>query len=358
MDGVTLVTGGRGFIGSHVVDLLADAGKQVRVLDWLHPQAHAVDPGNRVDGVEYVHGDVRRSDVVDDLLGDVVAVYHAAAMVGLGMGFADVADYVGHNDLGTAVLLRGLDRARFTGRLVLASSVVVYGESPGRCPEHGVQPPRPRPQAALELGRFDHACATCGRTLEPVAVDERSPIDPRSVYAATKLHQEHLCTCFGRETGARVAMLRYHNVYGPRMPRDTPYAGVAAIFRSSLEAGRPPVVFEDGRQLRDFVHVHDVAQATVLALDPAAPDGAFNVASGAPATIGEMAAELCQAFGGALEPVIEPRYRLGDVRHVVASPQRAMDELGYRPAWTFSAGMHDFATASLRPAGDAVAQRA
>jgi dTDP-L-rhamnose 4-epimerase len=181
-------------------------------------------------------------------------------------------------------------------------------------------------------------------------VDEDAPLDPRNVYAATKVHQEHLCAAFGRERGVPVTALRYHNVYGPRMPRDTPYAGVGAIFRSALEAGRAPEVFEDGGQLRDFVHVADVARANALALlaDPAVP-GAFNVASGTPRTVGELAAALAAAFGRpGLEPVITARYRLGDVRHVFASPARAERELGFRARVAFEQGVGSFARAPLR----------
>ena len=202
-------------------------------------------------------------------------------MVGLGVDLGDLPDYVGHNDLATAQLLRALAAAGFAGRLVLASSMVVYGEGRYACPEHGVVRPGERRRADLDAGRFEPPCPRCGRTLVSHPVPEDAPPDPRSVYAATKLAQEHLCAVYGRETGVPVCALRYHNVYGPRMPRDTPYAGVASIFRSALAGGRAPRVFEDGAQRRDFVHVRDVARANVLALcGPVASQGAFNVASG------------------------------------------------------------------------------
>lgn len=175
-------------------------------------------------------------------------------------------------------------------------------------------------------------------------------MDPRSVYASTKVHQEHLCAAFGREHDVPVTALRYHNVYGPRMPRETPYAGVASILRSALEAGRPPRVFEDGRQLRDFVHVRDVAHANVLALlsEPAVP-GAFNIASGSPRSVGEMALALKEAFGPAVpRPVITGEHRPGDVRHVFASPRRAERELGFVARVGFEEGMRAFAHAPLR----------
>ena len=343
-----LVTGGLGFIGAHVVDRLLAAGRAVRVLDWLHPLAHGAHPGPRNPAAEYVIGDVRDAELVGRCLDDVVAVSHQAAMVGLGVDFADVAGYVSHNDLGTAVLLAELDRAGFRGRLVLAGSCVVYGESPGRCPEHGLMALPPRPAERLARGQFEQHCPHCGRPVEPEAVAEDAAPDPRNVYAATKLHQEQLCFCFARERGASVASLRYHNVYGPGMPRDTPYAGVAAVFRSALEAGRPPVVFEDGAQRRDFIHVHDVARAAVMALDADAPSGVFNVATGRPHTVGQMASALADAFGGGIVPRVEPRYRLGDARHLFCSAERAEQELGFRAEIGFADGMREFADAPLR----------
>jgi len=183
-------------------------------------------------------------------------------------------------------------------------------------------------------------------------VAEEAAVDPRNTYAATKLAQEHLAAAWAATSGGTALALRYHNVYGPRMPRDTPYSGVAAIFRSALEAGRAPRVFEDGRQQRDFVHVADVAQANLLALGAQPPAGAlraYNIASGTPHTIGEMATELADAFGGPA-PVVTGDYRIGDVRHVVASPQRAADELGFAAQVPFEAGVREFATAPLRPA--------
>jgi dTDP-L-rhamnose 4-epimerase len=266
-------------------------------------------------------------------------------MVGLGVDLHDIADYASHNDLGTAVLLRALARRSFRGPVVQASSMVVYGEGRYVCPAHGVVRPGPRGVEALEAGEFEPPCPVCGAALEPAAVSEDAPTDPRNVYAATKLHQEHLAAAFSRESGVPVTSLRYHNVYGPRMPRDTPYAGVASLFLSALAAGHAPRVFEDGAQRRDFVHVRDVARANVLALEAEDPrPGAFNVASGHPRTVGDMAHELHRAVGnGAPEPHVTGEFRLGDVRHVFASAAAARNDLGFTASEGFAAGMAELA---------------
>ena len=347
-----LVTGGAGFIGSHIVDRLIDDGHEVRTLDLLLPLAHATVPGYLNPSAQFVRGDVGDATTISSALAGVDAVCHQAAMVGLGVDFGDAPAYIRHNDLATGVLLRELAARRFRGRLVLASSMVVYGEGRYRCTAHGEVAPAPRLAQELEVGQFEAPCPVCAGPLEPLAVDERGRLDPRNVYAATKLHQEHLCAAFARETGASLITLRYHNVYGPRMPRDTPYAGVASIFASALAAGRAPEVYEDGGQLRDFVHVRDVARANALALEASAvPGGAYNVASGEPRSVLAMAQALADAHGPAAPtPVISGRFRLGDVRHVFAAASRARDELGFDAREPFADGMAEFAHAGLRAA--------
>ncbi|WP_406296758.1 NAD-dependent epimerase/dehydratase family protein [Embleya sp. NBC_00888] len=329
-----LVTGGAGFIGAHVVECLTESGHDVRVLDVVG-----------VEGVDAVRGDVRDPAVVDRALVGVDAVCHQAAKVGLGLDLNDAPDYVGCNDLGTAVLLAAMARAGI-GRLVLASSMVVYGEGLGHCVEHGEVMPGPRPVEDLMAGRFEPPCPTCGRAVTPGRICEEAAPDPRNVYAATKLAQEHLAGAWARATGGVATALRYHNVYGPRMPLDTPYAGVAAIFRSMLRAGMPPRVYEDGGQRRDFVHVRDVATANLAALERSGHGlRTYNVATGVPHTVGEMATALAKAHAGPT-PITTAEYRLGDVRHITASAARMESELGWQAQTDFATGMAEFATAT------------
>ncbi|MBW3709291.1 NAD-dependent dehydratase, partial [Streptomyces griseus] len=316
--------------------------------------AHGVHPGQtppKPPADRVVVGDVRDREAVADALAGVDTVCHQAAMVGLGKDFADAPLYVGCNDLGTAVLLAEMATAGVRD-LVLAGSMVVYGEGRYACPRHGTVRPGPRAEADLRAGSFEPRCPDCGAELTPGLVGEDAPADPRNVYASTKLAQEHLAAAWTRATGGRAVSLRYHNVYGPGMPRDTPYAGVASFFRSALARGEAPRVYEDGAQRRDFVHVHDVASANAVALEAVrerrpASFAAYNTGSGEPHTIGEMASALARAHGGP-DPVVTGEYRLGDVRHVTADSRALREELGWRPRVSFAEGMRDFAAAPLR----------
>lgn len=343
-----LVTGGAGFIGSHIVDELLALRHDVIVVDDLDPAAHAGMPAGLAPGAQYLWRDVRDAATWTDIVGGLDAVCHQASKVGLGVDFADVDEYVSRNDGGTACLLRGLHDVGFAGRIVLASSMVVYGEGRYHCAAHGVVRPGPRRLADLDAGNFEPPCPVCGGQLTSQSVPEDHWLDPRNVYATTKLAQEGLCNAYEREhSGSVVTSLRYHNVYGPRMPRDTPYAGVASLFRSAYERGEAPRVYEDGGQRRDFVHVRDIAHANVLALTNDEPaHGAFNVCSGRPRTILDMAVALRRE--GDPEPRVVGNYRLGDIRHVYASPDRAAQILGFRAAVAFEDGMHEFSTAPLR----------
>jgi dTDP-L-rhamnose 4-epimerase len=349
-----LVTGGAGFVGSHVVDLLVAAGADVVVFDNLSPAAHAGAPAYLNPGADYRWIDLADARAVAAALPRRLdAACHQAARVGLGRGLSDIGAFVRDNDLGSASLLDALASGGFRGRFVLASSMVVYGEGRYRCSLHGLVAPSPRHPDALARRQFEPPCPKCGAPLEPEAVHEDAPLDPRSVYAATKVHQEHLARLLGQETGSPVTMLRYHNVYGPRMPRDTPYAGVASIFRSALAAGRAPKVFEDGRQQRDFVHVRDVARANLLALTaPGAVTGPFNVASGEVRTVLDLAKGLTALHPRQLSPQMTGQWRAGDVRHVFASPARAASVLGFRAQVRFGTGMAGLAglgDTELRP---------
>ncbi|MFC0623996.1 NAD-dependent epimerase/dehydratase family protein [Kribbella deserti] len=333
-----LVTGGAGFIGRHVHRQVVAEGHQVDVLDSLRADVHREPPR----GLDVIQADVRDAEALDRALPGVDAVIHLAAKVGLGVDVDDLDDYVSTNSLGTAVLLRAMARSGVR-RLVFASSMVVYGEGHYDCDRHGPVAPGPRRIEDLERGRFEPLCPVCGEPLTPGLIDEDARLDPRNTYAATKVNGEHLAASWARETGGVVAAMRFHNVYGPGMPRDTPYAGVAAIFRSALDRGEPPRVFEDGRQRRDFVHVRDVAAAVSLALGNEQPFAAYNVGSGTVHTIGDLAAELARAYNAA-PPVITGQYRLGDVRHITASSTRARTTLHWTPTYDLRTGIKDVLT--------------
>lgn len=344
-----LLTGLAGFIGSHVADALAAQGHDVIGLDCLLPQAHGTATTTTSTDHRLEIGDVRDADTLARLLTGVDAVCHQAAMVGHGVDPSDAPDYAAHNDYGTAVLLAAMHRANIN-RLVLASSMVVYGEGRYECAAHGIVRPGPRRRDDLDAGRFEPRCPACAAPLADRLVPEDAPLDPRSTYAASKLAQEHYAAAWARQTGGTVVALRYHNVYGSRMPRDTPYAGVASLFRSALERGEAPTVLEDGQQRRDFVHVTDVAAANALALAYAPPAGTLtpvNVCSGEPHTVGDLATELAVTFGGPA-PRIVGGARPADVRHVVADPARARELLGFTARVPFADGVAAFATDPLR----------
>ena len=331
-----LLTGAAGFIGSRIAPLARERGHDVVASDVLATgDVHALD---------------LRYDRLDDLLADVDVVCHQAAMVGNGVDAQDLPGYAGHNVLGTAELLAAMARAG-TADLVLASSMVVYGDGRYDCSAHGDVPPAPRREDDLAAGRFDPRCPHCDGDITWRRIGEETPFRPRTSYAASKVAQEHYADAWCTLQGGRTIALRYHNVYGPGMPADTPYAGVAAIFRSALARGEAPRVFEDGGQVRDFVHVDDVALANLLAIEQVRehPTGVtpYNVASGHTFTIGEMASVLAQAGEGP-EPVVTGEYRAFDVRHVVASPAAAVDGLGFRAEIRPEDGLARLASDPLR----------
>ncbi len=343
-----LLTGASGFIGAAIEGQLTERGDEVVRVDALIPEAHGSDA---VPGPDVHRLDVREAAQWADLLDDIDVVCHQAAMVGAGVTVADLPSYAAHNDLGTAVLLAAMHE-RGVDALVLASSMVVYGEGHYACIEHGVQQPEARGHEALEAGDFENHCVVCCVPLAWQLVPENARLDPRSSYAASKVAQEHYTLAWARQARARAIGLRYHNVYGPGMPRDTPYSGVAAIFRSSLENGKAPRVFEDGGQMRDFVHVDDVARANLLAIDavsdrPAESWAAYNVCSGTPVPILRVAELLSEVAAGP-SPEVTGDYRPGDVRHIVASSELASIELGFTAEIKPEQGIRAFATAPLR----------
>jgi len=344
-----LLTGSAGFIGTAIAAQLSDRGHEVIGVDALVPQAHAAS-GELPQRAHRL--DVREAGDWTHLLEGVDVVCHQAAMVGAGVTVADLPLYAGHNDLGTATLLAAMTSAG-VDRFVLASSMVVYGEGRYTCPRHGEQVPGPRSVDSLREGCFDPMCSTCGLPLDWALVTEDARLDPRSSYAASKVAQEHYTSAWARQADAAAIALRYHNVYGPGMPRDTPYSGVAAIFRSATEQGTPPRVFEDGGQMRDFVHVEDVARANVLAIDAVVGLGrgalaSYNICSGRPISIAEVARYVAAGAGSIIEPVVTGEFRSGDVRHVVASPAMAGVELGFHAEVMPEIGLKRFATDPLR----------
>ena len=320
-----LVTGAAGFIGRVVSARLRADGDDVVAYD------RAIEPADDITDLTRVRA---MADGCD-------AVVHLAAKVGLGVGIADIDDYARQNDLGTAVVLRAGAEVGIR-RLVFASSMVVYGEGAYGCRQHGPVRPPAREAEDLARGDFEVHCPHCGADLVPELISEDAPLDPRNAYAATKVHGEHLAATWARETGGVAAALRFHNVYGPGLPRNTPYAGVAALFASRLADGEAARVFEDGRQRRDFVHVDDVARAVAASIRAPLPPGltALNIGSGRVTTIGEVAAALTDAVSGP-PPVITGDFRLGDVRHVTADSTAARRILGWSAAIELRDGVRD-----------------
>lgn len=337
-----LLTGAAGFIGGHIRSALTSDHDVIAIDAFLGSAHGSIDA---MDGISRV--DVRDRNALVELLADVDVVCHQAAVVGAGVNAADAPAYASHNDFGTAVLLAAMAETDCR-RLVLASSMVVYGE--GRYCNAAGEIVVPGPRTGLADGQFDNTDPVTGEVLDWTLVDEDSTLRPRSTYAASKLAQENYALAWSLATGGSVTALRYHNVYGPHMPRNTPYSGVAAMFRSSLEDGRPPQVYEDGKQARDFVHVSDIATANVLSIEANLPGfTALNVSSGQPITIGEVASTLSDACSGPA-PEITGKYRSGDVRHIVASPALARTTLGFSARVNPVDGLREFATAPLRDA--------
>jgi dTDP-L-rhamnose 4-epimerase len=340
-----LITGGAGFIGSHLADALLGMGHRVRALDNLSPQVHGPSrrrPRYLAKDVELVVGDVRDGDAVRRALEGVDAVYHFAALVGVGQSMYQIDDYVDVNARGTGVLLQALAKHPVE-RLVVASSMSVYGEGAYLDGEGRSVLAAARGFDQLKRGEWE-PIGPRGERLAPIPTDESKPASLESVYALTKYDQERLCLLVGRAYGIPTVALRFFNVYGPRQALSNPYTGVLAIFAARLLNERAPLVFEDGRQRRDFVSVHDVARASALALEAKDADGkVLNVGSGHAMNVLEVAGSIASALGKKVGPEITGKYRVGDIRHCFADITAATRVLGYSPRVDFGAGIEELA---------------
>jgi dTDP-L-rhamnose 4-epimerase len=339
-----LVTGGAGFVGSHLVDALIKRGHEVRVYDNLTPQVHGDGlPTYFSRDVELMQGDMRHQERVREAVRNIDVVFHLAAAVGVGQSMYEIAHYMGANTQGTANLLQALlDTRCRVEKLVVASSMSIYGEGKYVCPACGEMAPAPRSLSQLKQKTWEALCPLCGVPLQPVPTDERKPLQATSIYALSKKDQEEMVLLFGRTYQVPAVALRYFNIYGSRQALSNPYTGVAAIFASRLMNGNPPLVFEDGEQMRDFVSVHDVVAANLLAMERPQADGmALNIGSGQPITIRQVAAELARALGTEIAPQITGKYRAGDIRHCFADISAAEKVLGYRPRVKFEEGIQE-----------------
>lgn len=342
-----LITGGAGFVGSHLADGLLAAGHQVRILDDLTPQVHPNGPPNYLSpDVELMNGDVRDPNRLKEALSGVQVVYHFAATVGVGQSMYEIARYMSVNTQGTAELLQAiLDSRKPPEKIVVASSMSIYGE--GRyvcsdCCRHATPPVRSTEQ--LRAGEWDLHCDVCGGVLRPLPTSETKPSEINSMYALSKRDQEELCLIYGRTYGLPVTALRFFNIYGTRQALSNPYTGVAAIFASRMLNNQAPLVFEDGEQMRDFVSVHDIVRANLLAMErPESNNQVINIGCGNPISIRRVAEILAKSLGKDVEPVITRKYRAGDIRHCYADLAKARELLGYEPQVSYEEGFRELA---------------
>jgi dTDP-L-rhamnose 4-epimerase len=339
-----LVTGGAGFIGSFTVELLIEKGYEVTVLDSLEPQVHPNQISEYLDSEVITRGDVRNRDVVKEVFANADAIIHLAAAVGVGQSMYEVEKYVDYNVRGTAVLLDLLAREKNNiKKVVVASSMSVYGEGKYYCNKCGQDRfPDVREPRQLEMKSWDFLCPACQTPLNPVPTDEKKPSKPTSIYAMTKRDQEEMCLLVGKTYGIPTVALRYFNAYGPRQSLSNPYTGVCAIFVNRILNNLPPHLFEDGKQLRDFVHVKDVARANILALEQSSANyEAINIGSGEQISIKELAESLIEICQVRLKPLISHRYRSGDIRHCYADISKARNLLSYTPTIQRDKGLRE-----------------
>lgn len=342
-----LITGGAGFVGSHLADGLLAAGHRVRILDDLTPQVH---PAGRPDylarDVELMVGDVRSPEHLKRALHGVQVIFHFAAAVGVGQSMYEIGRYMSVNTQGTAELLQAvLDTKTDPEKIVIASSMSIYGEGRYVCAKCGRSATPPvRSVEQLKAGRWEMHCDPCGGVLKPMPTDESKPSEINSVYALSKRDQEELCLIYGRTYGIPVTALRFFNIYGTRQALSNPYTGVAAVFASRMLNGKPPMIFEDGEQMRDFVHVSDIVHANMLAMERAESSGhIINIGCGKPITIRQVAEKLARALGMDMLPVVTNQYRAGDIRHCYADIGKARKLLGYEPRVTHEDGFKELA---------------
>ncbi|GAC1330077.1 MAG: SDR family NAD(P)-dependent oxidoreductase [Chloroflexota bacterium] len=343
-----LITGGAGFVGSHLADVLAEAGHEVVVFDNLEPQVHGegttrpayLDPRHRL-----VIGDVRDASALGAMVREADVVFHLAAMVGVGQSMYQVRRYTDVNAMGMATLLDVLvaERgARRTRKLVVASSMSIYGEGAYACPEHRSVAPKLRSADQLARGDWDVHCPICGAVLEPLPTPEDKPLYPTSIYAINKRDHEEMALAFGNAYDLPAVALRFFNIYGSRQALTNPYTGVAAIFSGRMLVGHKPAIYEDGNQRRDFVHVSDIVQACQLAMDnPAANGEVFNVGTGEPVSVLEVAQGLARHLGWNGGVDVLQKFRAGDIRHCYADISHIREKLGYAPAFRFEQGVKE-----------------
>jgi dTDP-L-rhamnose 4-epimerase len=344
MSRLVLITGGAGFLGSHLADALLQRGHTVRIYDSLSPQVHPDGvPEYLARDLEVIRGDMRDVERLRAAVRHADVIFHLAAAVGVGQSMYEIAHYMGANTLGTANLLQViLDTKASPEKLVVASSMSIYGEGKYSCAVCGDMAPPPRSLEQLKSRQWESVCPQCAGELTPLPTDEAKPLQCTSIYALSKKDQEEMALLFGRTYQLPVVALRYFNICGTRQALSNPYTGVAAIFASRLLNGRAPLVFEDGRQMRDFVSVHDVVQANLLAMERPEADGmALNVGSGEPISIREIATVLARALGTHIPAEITGKYRAGDIRHCFADIGKAARVLGYKPRVRFADGIRE-----------------
>jgi len=338
-----LVSGGCGFIGSHLVDKLVQEGHEVRVLDRLDYQVHeGQNPDYLNPEAEYIFKDVRDRAALKRAIKDVDVIFHMAAAVGIGQSMYEIERYVDANTMGTAKLLDVLvNENHVVKKLIVASSMSIYGEGSYRCVDCGVAYPKPRPSEQLKKGAWELKCPNCQKLVVPIPTSEVKPLFPTSIYAITKRDQEEMCLTIGKAHGLPTVALRYFNVYGSRQSLNNPYTGFTAIFSSRIKNNNPPIIFEDGLQARDFVHVKDIVQANLLVMDKAKADyQVLNVGSGESSTILNIANVLIKLYGKTLQPTIVNKYRVGDIRHCYADISK-IREIGFKPKIDFEHGMKE-----------------